>query len=281
MSDSAVIDPGTGHYFDISHEQYRAIPRLGSSAFKALSVSPGHYDYARRNPSPDTPETRIGTSLHLLAMEPARFSQVAVLSPHDEYRTNEAKAWRKEQEDMGLIPLKSKEWSHIHQLRDALMAHPAAEPLLSPGEGVHVESTVLFDYLGVRGKARPDVLRIGESATIIVDVKTTKCESEKEWDREVANAGLYWQPWWYTLGVELGADVRVDAFAWVVVSKEPPHAVWVRTASPLWIEAAQERGAPLLDTYKSCLASGLWPLSSPECVESVPPKWFMSKEIPS
>ena len=68
---------------------------------------------------------------------------------------------------------------------------------------------------------------------------------------------------------------------WFAQHDDPSYAVWVRSAGQAWLDVAAARAAPLLDTYKSCLASGLWPLSSPECVESIPPKWFMSKEIPS
>lgn len=263
-----------GHYPDITEAEYRAIPRLGSSSFKDLAVSPGHYRYRRDNPTPDTEETCLGRALHVLVMEPHRFDSIAVLSPHDDYRTKEAKAWRDETIAAGVIPLKADKWADVHRWRDALLSHKTASALLKPGDDVLVESTILFDCHGVPAKARPDVFRARDG--IILDVKTTACVHESEWDREVAKTHLYFQPWWY-LAAAAETDAAPDAFAWVVVSKEPPHAVWVRTADR-WIEPARRRGENLLSMYRACQDSGRWPSSTEAAVESVPPAWFTKTE---
>lgn len=262
-----------GHYLDIPEADYHAIPRVGSSWFKDLAVSPGHFKYRRDNPRPDTEETRLGRALHVLTMEPHRFDSIAVLSPHDDYRTKEAKAWRDETIASGAIPLKADKWAEVHRWRDALLSHPTASALLKPGDDVLVESTILWDYNGIPAKARPDVFRAREG--IIVDVKTTACVHESEWDREVASTGLYYQPWWYLAAAET-TDAAPDAFAWVVVSKEAPYAVWVRTADR-WMEPARRRGENLLSMYRACQDSGRWPSSSAEVVESIPPPWFLTQ----
>lgn len=268
-----------GHYHDIPARDYHAMPYLGSSAFKRLAESPGIFDYERRNPSPDTDETRIGTSLHTLVMEPAKFDAVAVLSPHDEYRTNEAKAWKAATIAAGVIPLKANEWATVQRMRDALLAHRSASALLKPADDVLVESTIIFDAYGLRAKARPDVFRAKDG--IIVDVKTTRLTNEREWEREVATTGLYFQPWWYLLAAAEATDAAPSRFVWCVVGKERPHPVWCREASPAWVDHARREGERLIETYKACDEADVWPLSSDGIELSEPPAWLKQKEYAS
>lgn len=265
-----------GHYLDVSAKAYRDLKYLGSSSLKAMAKSMGHFDYERNNPSPETDETRLGTALHTLVMEPEKFDKIAVLSPHDEYRTKEARAWRDEQYAAGIIPLKSEAWGDVQRWRDALLNHRSASALLKPGDDVLVESTIIFDAFGVRGKARPDVFRARDG--IIVDVKTTKCETEAEWDREVANTKMFFQPWWYGLAAET-TDAAPSRWVWAVVSKERPNAVWCREASPAWIDIGRREGVALLERYKACVEADVWPLSSDGIEVSEPPAWLVKKEV--
>ena len=261
-----------GHYIDIPARGYHELPYLGSSSFKRLAESPGIFDFERKNPSPSSDEQRIGEATHTLVMEPAKFDSVAVLSPHDEYRTNEAKKWKADTIAAGVIPLKSPEWATVQRMRDALLAHRSASALLKPADDVLVESTIIFDAYGMRCKARPDVFRAKEG--IIVDVKTTRLTNEREWEREVATTGLYFQPWWYLLAAELATDAAPSRFIWCVVGKERPHPVWCREASPAWVELARKQGERLIETYKACDEADVWPLSSDGIELSEPPAWF-------
>jgi hypothetical protein len=238
-------------------------------------MSPGHFDYDRKHPDAGSDETRLGTALHTLVMEPEKFDSVAVLSPHDEYRTKEARDWKADQLKAGIIPLKATAWADVQRWRDALLSHPSASILLKPADDVLVESTIIFDAHGVRGKARPDVFRSRDG--IIVDVKTTRHATEKEWDRAVATDRMYFQPWWYGLASET-TDAAPKRWIWVSVSKERPHAVWCREASPRWIEAARREGEALLEQYKACVEADVWPLSSDGIELSEPPSWFGKKE---
>lgn len=209
--------------------------------------------------------------------------------------------------------LTNEQWEQLHNMRDAIEAHPKASRLLK-GDGeaelsaywmqtVRDPSTgeVIDEQLC---RVRPDYLR---KDGIIVDVKTTEDASEEGFAKSMANYAYHVQDNYYRRGVaaaiERGGDtileynavtgeiteaepleyqlprafifIAVEKTACVVDGESKGVAVYTLDEESQAIGAAEWRRN--LAVYTGCQKSGKWPGYSPNIRQIKLPAWQFKK----
>jgi hypothetical protein len=77
-----------GIYYDLSFEQYQAIPAANKSGLDHFERSPLHYWAAyldpEREPEKETPAKRLGSAIHVAILEPKRYEEKYRIKPEPE-----------------------------------------------------------------------------------------------------------------------------------------------------------------------------------------------------
>lgn len=184
--------------------------------------------------------------------------------------------------------LNQDQWDQLHQMRDAVMAHPAARALLSvPG---WAELSVYWNdpVTGELCRCRPDFWR---QDGVLVDLKTTEDASADEFARSIANWRYHVQHPFYVDGVtealkQASAKNLAEAFGVdnTQPSTLPPPAppapkafVFLAVEKTACVVNGQAKGVAVysldaesvalgrvlyradLNTYADCNATGVWP----------------------
>ena len=157
-----------GIYFDLPEDEYHADDAIGSSSVKKMKHNICDWQWERLHPDPPEKRTAIdiGSGVHdLVLLGRDTFLERAVLSPHKEFRTNKAKAWRDATLEAGKIILKKDEFDQVVAAAGAILSSPNLKSEFTNG----VPEVSIFWMEGdIRCKARIDYLKIKGN----VDLKT-------------------------------------------------------------------------------------------------------------
>lgn len=107
-------------------------------------------------------EMELGNIIHSLALED---QTTWVISPYDSFRTNDAKAWKAEQE---LPILTTDKLARVEKTTQAILAHPLAKELIATC-GIEKEIKATINGIDFHGRADG----ISEDRKTIFDLKTT------------------------------------------------------------------------------------------------------------
>jgi hypothetical protein len=178
----------------------------------------------------------FGTLFHTVVLEPDNLDAYAVLdaktigvlkdgSPaQNPTATSAWKAAVAEAEQDGKTIVDQADWDKAHRMADRVHEHQTAAALLFDGNGTNEESAFWIDGDGLKHKARFDRRVPGA----VVDLKSTSVKPLNSDELAKATASyLYDLSAAHYLAVAEGLDLDVNAFAFVFVSKHPPHHVVV------------------------------------------------------
>lgn len=153
--------------------------------------------------------------------------------------------------------LNPEQWKTIHAMRDALMAHQAANALLTGIPGKAEKSVYWIDATtGVLCRCRPDWWR---DDNLIVDLKTTEDASPEGFARSIAKFRYDVQDAFYTDGVQQATGKRPKAFVFIAVEKKPPYGVGVYVLDSETKDLGRAQYQHDLRVYAECLRTGEWP----------------------
>lgn len=153
--------------------------------------------------------------------------------------------------------LNPEQWKTIHAMRDALMAHPAANALLTGVPGKAEKSVYWIDATtGVLCRCRPDWWR---DDNVIVDLKTTEDASPEGFARSIAKFRYDVQDAFYTDGVQQATSKRPKAFVFIAVEKKPPYGVGVYVLDAETKDLGRAQYQHDLRVYAECVRTGVWP----------------------
>jgi hypothetical protein len=149
-------------------------------------------------------------------------------------------------------------------MRESVRAHASASKLLA-GEG-DVEFSIVWDArydeddekAVQRCKARLDKMSPVIAGGVIVDIKTCRSASPRDFERAIFDHGYHRQGALY-LDAARAAGLDASHFVIIAVEKEPPYAVAVYRITEGAIEAGYEQIRPLLRTYAMCETLNEWP----------------------
>lgn len=268
--------PEPGVYPGTPMETYHAWDGASNSRLSKLRQSPAHLRAYLVAPPEETAALRHGRAIHAAILEPDDFASRYVAAPEGLDRRTKA---GKETWD-GLLNrfgegcvLKADEYAMCLAVRDSVHAHQSAGNLLvGPGE---IELSCTWKHAQVDGigcKARFDRYTPMIAGGAIVDIKTTRDASRREFEKAIFSLGYHRQGAFYLDGAK-ALGMHAEHFVILAVEKEPPYAVAAYRLTEGAIEAGRDQLEVLLRRYGQCLATDTWPAYPDEVQDIALPPW--------
>jgi hypothetical protein len=213
-------------------------------------------------PSP-TPAMRRGTLVHLLTLEPHKFSSNYVVAPEINRRTRAGREeWDRFVQQAGQRQIiKQDDYDEAVAIA-ANVCHHTFYAQVSTDATLDREATVAGDMYGVPCRGRIDML----TSTAVIDLKTCADASPEQFRRSIYRYGYHGQMAFYRdlAGVE-------DAFI-IAVETSGTHEVAIYRMSEKLLSEGQEMYMSALEEFKGCavlhetLAEDAFPAYSQEPV---------------
>jgi hypothetical protein len=282
--------PVPGLYPGIPASEYHRWPLASNSRLSRLRRSPAHLKAYTDEPPADTTALALGRAAHAAILEPFDFDadytvagQCEAVKKGDGLRCanggvicDASQGWLCGVHGKGAVPVPGRhvlpagEFAACERMRDAVRDHAAASKLLA-GAG-EVELSVVWESFGVMCKVRLDRLSPDIAGGAVVDVKTTRDASPREFERSIFAHGYHRQGALY-LDALHAHGIPAEHFVIIAVEKEPPFAVAVYRLTEGAIDAGREQVRPLLERYGECLERNEWP-AYPDTVQDIAlPDW--------
>lgn len=255
----------------IQEDAYTNHPGLSQSGAKELLRSPRHYqEYLLRDRSEQTPAQRLGSLIHMAALQPKVFDATIVIAPECDKRTKEGK------EIWAAFQTSLRPGQEAISLRDgelvtavSIAARAGLDKLMKDYDGEYMitEVPMVGRVNGTDIKGKLDAIITTKSGRkIVVDIKTTM-DAGTPFIRDIANYMYYLQGAWYT------TLAHADAFIILAVEKDAPNE-WACYALD---EDAKQKGIVMMnnamDLFKSCNTFKQFPGYSKEVQTIALPKW--------
>ena len=265
-----MIEPLIPGIFDLPPADYHALPHLSRSTIHTLLTrSPAHAKLEGGDKSTDP--MKLGTVAHALFLgKGARYE----ISPYDEYRSNEAKAWKKEQEQAGITPIKRKEFDIAQAMadrcREQICHHEIGDILEAPGVS---EPTVIWKEQGVVCRCMID--RLPEDIHAIYDYKTKADASDEAFRKAAWRDGDYLQANFYARGVAAvtGRDPAKIQMRFIVQESCEPYLINVIEVDGEALFMAEEQIDHAIRIWSRCIKTGKWPGYGNRIRTIDPPGW--------
>lgn len=262
----------------ISESEYDAIHAVRASYVKTLwSATPAHL-YAQRiaEQRDESDAFRIGRALHCRALRPDAYAAEFAVSPKFDRRTKAGKEaaaeWQAANAGVGTV-LDEGESEMVERMADAIADHESAATLLRMA--TLREATFLADLHGQAAKCRVDAL--SPDGAVLLDVKTAASAAPRAFARSCADFGYHLQMEFYRqVLAEHGVTVRHVAI--VAVEKAAPHCVAVYELDMADLDAMRDVVARCVQTYRNCIATGVWPGYAPGVQPIRIPEWAIRPE---
>lgn len=246
----------------------RNMPEADYHAHKALSATgawtlandcPALYWYdspfnADAGPDENGKAMDIGTALHLAALEPGRLLEKTVPVDAEDWRTKAAKEARDAAYGAGLVPLLHKDMALVDRLTRALWENRYVADLL---DGAETELSYFWDADGVPCKARADI--VTRDGAAMGDLKASASASPLFFQRQAFNAGHFLRSPWYQDGWRIADGRTIEAYWYIIVSREPPHLVSIARLDDRAMEWGRMTIRRALALFKQCRAADEWP----------------------
>jgi RecB family exonuclease len=217
-------------HISVGLEDYHLkLPEWSRSQLETLRESPPLF-YGRHIAKTYPPKWSLGfddgSVAHYALTSPGGLSDVVVTIPRTVLNSQghrKGHAWSEWSEaNAGKIQMKEGALESIKAMIRNVYAHDEAGRLLSAA--MHYEHTLLYvdEETGLGLRARLDLIAGRDGRAVIVDYKTTKCVTPKQFAWDAFDYGYHRQMAWYWDAVELfGLDVA--DFVFITSDKSPAH----------------------------------------------------------
>ena len=253
--------PPPGIYPDVPADEYHSWDAVSNSRLSTIHKhSPAHLRHELDNPSEPTPAMALGSALHDAVLLPDVYRERYAVAPPCDRRTKAGKAtWAAFCESSaGCTLLTDAQSEAVDGMSASVRSHPrVAELLAHPTARTELSIVWIDPGTGLTCKARLDILAdCGE--WIAGDLKTTSDAKPAEFSRSVWNFGYHRQAAMYTDALA-AHGIDCPHFLFVAVESSPPYAVSVHRMLDEAVQAGRDQIQPLLETYRVCMESGVWP----------------------
>ncbi len=279
MSCAGFSEGVEGVFHGLAAEKYHAAKGVSHSMLKNLHPTPAHlleYLSGEREP---TAAQIFGTLVHHRVLEPERpLPQLAIKTKAIDFKTNEGKAWRAEQEVAGRIIVTEAEWKNIEGCVNAIARHDYCQKVFLKGQS----EVSIFKKIGgdILRKARLDWIPAGNS---LIEVKTTQDASEESFAKEILDYRYHSQAAYYLDIVNdslAAAGLRPkECFIFITVEKKPPYCVAIYNLRPRALAKGRALNLADLTTYMECVTSNHWPAYSEGVVTLDLPHYAYKNEL--
>lgn len=268
--------PADGLYPGVSMADYRAWDAWGSSDLKTMRVGPpAMVEWRKKNPSPDTDATRIGTACHAAILEGDSFADRYAFKPEGmTFASNDGKAWRAAQ--AGKIILTPSDQETVNGVVVAFETKPAAYKAWLASENREASIVWTDPETGARLKARPDWYGGG----YVYDLKVSRYAVERSIPFRAWCEGWMHQAAFYRVGLR-AVGVAIEGARLVVVHPAPPHPVFLVDLKPNDLDVLALENAETIRRMVACRDANHWP-GTPEEWQSIdlPPAALAADLLP-
>ena len=173
-----------------------------------------------------TAAMRGGSLFDTLLTEPLKLESRFVVSEHDDFRSNESKAWKAEMEAAGMTVIKQAEMDAARAQFAAVTSKPEAMALIK-GARMQVAFRHPTKY-GFDSKGLIDLVPMNDD--MLVDIKTCESgalESKRALQRHIFEWGYHIQAGAYCDGWAMAGGNERIRFKFIFVTSKPPFRVAV------------------------------------------------------
>lgn len=207
--------------FDISDEDYRALPALSNHELQLFAKDPSLYVWNKNAPVDPNKSTtaEFGKALHVLILEPHNFDDKVMVSG---FKTKSAAGFIKEQvENPDKIVVTEQELDQLKVMQLSAMANPMFKRIMS-ADGKGEQSIVVHDDANnIDLKIRVDWLI--DSIQLPCDLKTTAdiedWRSDKAWINPLYKMGYGLTAAFYLNAMELHYGKELSEYIFPIVQK--------------------------------------------------------------
>lgn len=240
------------------HSDFSAVNR---GDIVQAGISANHFKARRqRGELEESEPLRFGKLIHMLILEPQRFKKTFVLSPEfGDMRSSKNRgardAW-KDSLEAGSTIVTREDLVVMFCMAKAIMKNDFACDLLI---GSQFEMTGYYrdPVTGLKCRFRSDAWNPEIGA--LVDLKSTKDASEKEFLWSSWNYGYHTQMGAYSSGIEVIHKVKPDIHAIIAVEKVPPFECMVHLANKDFMKRGYKEYRRGLDTIAKALETNEFP----------------------
>lgn len=257
---------------------YHKSEGISASGISLLMDCPKRYwhEYvnpeAKRDSSKSNDKFKLGSAVHMLALEPEKFHEAFFVMDADvDLRTKAGKdAWfAAEHNAKGREIIRANDFKEINMIAKSILSHG----LWSSFSNRKVEHSIFWEagLFNAKLRARPDVY----NDQLIIDIKTT--ESIKGFSNSIHSYGYHRQA-----AMQIDALKAVDGkertFGFFVVEKKAPYLTACFTLDAISIEQGRREYLDAAALYSECLMSDNWPGYEEKFQEISLPKWAIKGE---
>lgn len=279
------IEPGW--YRDLPNDVYHGSSGWSSTTIKKLlKKTPAHLKAGFTQDHEATANMNLGTAVHTLVLEPAKFDEEIAVSPVFNRRTNAGKAAAEkfEQDNAGKTIINEEQHKQAQTMANNVRQHPMFEQLM---DDAICESSVFQWYDSMDPddntdfreliKVRPDAASTSHS--ILLDLKSTKDASYTGFQQEILKYSYHFSAAMYLEVCNKCPELLVatkhlafTGFVWIAVENFEPYEVafYEMDAKFREIGAIQFRRA-MIDLHKA--KQDGWPGYSTDLRVMEPPTW--------
>lgn len=231
---SASVPRGLVHGLPAS--DYHSGPGVSASHLKAYALDPAQFKYDIEHATARTPTEAqlIGTLAHGMILENNTEPppDIAVKPEGMSFATANGKAWRAANEGKRIVSFDA--WEHCIGMAEAIANDKDAAMFVKLGKP-EVAVYASDEETGLTMRCRFDMMP--DCCDVRFDLKTAESASKADFAKAIGAFNYHWSAAWYLAVEEAATSVRPKAWAWLVVSKTPPHQIGIYFASPADIEA--------------------------------------------
>lgn len=268
-------DPKVGIYRDIPPVIYHQWQAASNSALGHMMRSPAHMQAYMKDAYLDTPALILGRAIHAAVLEPDRFASDYGMYPADLKRTTTEgrDVWDGMVETYGAgNVLKKAEHDTCILTQKAVHGCRSAHGLLTGAGDCEISMVWIDPATGVKCKARWDRYSPEIAGGAIVDLKTTRDASIRDFERSIFTYGYHRQAAMYLMGARV-LDIPVEHFSIIAVEKTPPYGVQAYRMFEGAITAGKDLIESLLKKYAKCTDSDEYPGYPDKVRDITVPDW--------
>lgn len=249
--------------------RYIDLPGDSSTSLREMRKSPLQYKHWLEHGRKDTTTLLRGRGAHTAILEIQQFMREYVMWEGDR---RAGKVWEEfKEQNAGKTILKPDDYDMAIACRDAVLAHAVAGPLLR--EKGRNELTIQWELGEHKLKSRIDRL-----CSALVDIKTARDVSQREFQNSAARYGYHTQLAFYQDAVEAAGLGRLPVVL-VVVQSAAPHDVVVYEVGYDELEKGRVEYEEALCRLADCRKTNKWPGVAPnEPVKLRLPEWLSLTE---
>lgn len=199
----------------------------------------------------DTVAKHMGSLVHRLALDKGDDYEI---SPFDEYRSTEAKEWKKEVEARGVIPVKQRDYDAAEE-----MAATIRKSIVAATQGHPYETEVVIAWKRGDRWCRLMLDVWCPELMLGLDAKTIASADDLSIDRAFASS-YGRQDAWYLEGVEaVTGNTGRARFGFLFVEKEAPWLDRYAESTEAMRHGCRLEIERAFRTFDECMSKGEWP----------------------